>query len=199
MKHPYRPFLARTTVLRCPVLPSAHDCVMLLVVREGSASLSSEFEQPIRLGDAVLLGGEHAVRLRAREIDHHHDDLPRHGLPGRPDLLAAHAPAVRSSPCPAVRQDDLCRPGSDCQAGRKPRRIINAVVGRTRYFERWQSGRRALLRMQALLFSVLDVLAPFVKATPIRLSASPHARAEGGPKGDQNHANHTFRDVLCMI
>ena len=53
----YQPLIARTQTVHRPVGPVAYDCVKLIVIRSGSAILYSEFgEQPVKVGDAVLLG-----------------------------------------------------------------------------------------------------------------------------------------------
>lgn len=51
------PLLARTRTVHRPVGPMAYDCVKVIVVRDGSAVLFSEFGQrPVNVGDVVLLG-----------------------------------------------------------------------------------------------------------------------------------------------
>ena len=53
----YQVLLARTQTVHRPVGPLAYDCVKLIVVRDGSAILFSEFGQkPVRPGDVILLG-----------------------------------------------------------------------------------------------------------------------------------------------
>lgn len=53
----YDPILARTRTVHRPVGPVAYDCVKVIVVRDGSAILFSEFGQkPVTVGDVVLLG-----------------------------------------------------------------------------------------------------------------------------------------------
>ncbi|MFT3862345.1 hypothetical protein [Micropruina sp.] len=49
--------LARTSTVHRPVGPIAYDCVNVIVVRDGSAILFSEFGQkPVKVGDVILLG-----------------------------------------------------------------------------------------------------------------------------------------------
>ena len=53
----YDALIARTRTIRRPIGPVAYDCVRVIVVRDGSAFLFSEFgQQPIKSGDVVLLG-----------------------------------------------------------------------------------------------------------------------------------------------
>ena len=49
--------IARTRTVHRPVGPMAYDCVKIIVVRDGSAFLFSEFGQlPVKSGDVILLG-----------------------------------------------------------------------------------------------------------------------------------------------
>jgi hypothetical protein len=49
--------LARTRTVHRPIGPVAYDCVKVIVVRDGSAILFSEFGQkPVKVGDVILLG-----------------------------------------------------------------------------------------------------------------------------------------------
>lgn len=53
----YQALLARTQTVHRPVGPLAYDCVKVIVVRDGSAILFSEFGQkPVRPGDVIVLG-----------------------------------------------------------------------------------------------------------------------------------------------
>ena len=53
----YQVLLARTQTVHRPVGPLAYDCVKIIIVRDGSAILFSEFGQkPVRPGDVILLG-----------------------------------------------------------------------------------------------------------------------------------------------
>jgi len=55
--HQYQPVLARTSTVHRPVGPVAYDCVKVIVVRDGSAILFSEFGQKaVKVGDVILLG-----------------------------------------------------------------------------------------------------------------------------------------------
>ena len=48
--------VARTRTVHRPVGPLAYDCVKIIVVRDGSAILFSEFgQQPVKVGDAIVL------------------------------------------------------------------------------------------------------------------------------------------------
>ena len=52
----FQPIVARTRTVHRPVGPLAYDCVKIIVVRDGSAILFSEFgQQPVKVGDAIVL------------------------------------------------------------------------------------------------------------------------------------------------
>lgn len=53
----FQAILARTRTVHRAVGPVAYDCVKVIVVRDGSAILFSEFGQkPVTVGDVILLG-----------------------------------------------------------------------------------------------------------------------------------------------
>lgn len=53
----YQVLLARTQKVHRPIGPLAYNCVKIIVVRDGSAILFSEFGQkPVRPGNVVVLG-----------------------------------------------------------------------------------------------------------------------------------------------
>lgn len=52
----YSPLVARTSTLDSPIAPVAYDCLKVIVVRDGSAILLSEFwQKPVRSGDVIVL------------------------------------------------------------------------------------------------------------------------------------------------
>lgn len=108
------PISAKTQTFHRPVGPIAYDCVKVIIVRDGSATLFSEFGQRlVKLGDVVLLLCEHAVWERARG-SHHGDDGPhRHRLPDRSGVLAACRAALRSTCRPRPGREDVSGARSD--------------------------------------------------------------------------------------
>lgn len=77
----FAPIFARTRTFHHPTAPVAYDCVKVIIVRDGSVILYSEFGQrPVNVGDAVLLG-KRAVRRHARRTRHRHNDLRGYRLP----------------------------------------------------------------------------------------------------------------------
>lgn len=52
----FQPLIARTQTVHRPVGPVAYDCVTVILVRDGSALLLSEFgKKPVKLGDVIVL------------------------------------------------------------------------------------------------------------------------------------------------
>ena len=50
----HAPLIARSRTVHRPVGPVAYDCVKVIVVRDGSAILFSEFgQQPVKPGDVI--------------------------------------------------------------------------------------------------------------------------------------------------
>ncbi|WP_226841638.1 hypothetical protein [Brevibacterium sp. FME37] len=50
------PLLARTQTFRRPVGKAAYDCATVIVIRDGSALLLSDFgQEPVTIGDVVLV------------------------------------------------------------------------------------------------------------------------------------------------
>ena len=65
----YEPLHARTVTFHRPVGPVVYDCVKLIVVRDGSALVCSEFgERFANVGDVLLLGAN--VSCEARPEGH---------------------------------------------------------------------------------------------------------------------------------
>lgn len=83
------PIFANTQTFHRPVGPIAYDCVKVIIVRDGSAILFSEFGQKaVNVGDAVLLcantlcGSEPEGRITATTVYMDTDYLRGSGSPG---------------------------------------------------------------------------------------------------------------------
>lgn len=168
----FSPLVTRTRSHHAAVDPVAFDCVKLIVIRSGSALLVSEFgTRHVRLGDVVLLaahtlcGAEPEGSVTTTTIYLDHDYLidqvfwqyaaqfcDRHNAR---EFFEAHY----STPAQIVRIGEdragMLMPWLDELAalsldGPQPERF---------------------LRMQALLFSVLDVVVPFLTTTARTASA----------------------------
>ncbi len=173
----YQVLLARTLTVHRPVAPVAYDCVKLIVVRDGSAILFSEFgEQPVSLGDVVLLGanvlcgsepeGQITVTTLYLDTDYVVDQF-----------FWQHA---------AVLADRLHAQGFVEEVYSEPAQILHLGKDRSGMLMPWLDELVALSvegrfrerfhRMQALWFSIADVFVPFVRVSPVRLTPSQRVR-----------------------
>lgn len=170
---PYRPLLARTSTIHRPVGPAAYDCVKVIVVRDGSAFVFSEFgEQPVRPGDVILLcanvlagsepEGHITVTTVYLDTDYMLDQVRWQYAAYLDDRLAAQGFAERIYTEPA----QILRLGEDRAGMLMPwldELVALSVDG---------DFVRHYLRMQALWFQIAYVIAPYVKVSPVRVSPS---------------------------
>lgn len=176
----YDPLIARTRTIHHPTGPVAYDCVKLIVVRSGSAILFSEFgERPVGIGDVILLGanvlcgsepeGHITVTTIYADTDFLLDQLFWQYADLLRDRLEAQgfADTIYTDPAQVLRLGEdrtgMLMPWLDELVGLS----IDGV-----YRERFH-------RMQALWFSIMDQVAPFVRFAPYR--TSPHQRARIRP------------------
>lgn len=174
--------MARTESVHRPRDPIAYDCVKLIFVRAGSALLFSEFgERPVSVGDVVLLGpntlcgAEPEGSVTATTLYLDRDYVVD-------QVFWQHA---------AVLNDRL--EAKDFIEARyaEPAQVLRLGEDRAGYLMPWldELGRLSLdgpaserfYRMQALLFAVLDVVSPFVKATTVRRSPTQRKATCPGP------------------
>lgn len=165
------PVVARTESVHRPREPIAYDCVKLIFVRAGSALFFSEFgERPVRVGDVVLVG---ANTLCGAEPE---DWVTVTTLYLDRDYVVDQVFWQHS----AVLTDRLA--AKDFMAARyaEPAQVLRLGEDRAGCLMPWldELGRLShdgppperFYRMQALLFSVLDVVCPFVQTTGVRRS-----------------------------
>ncbi|MBS1698400.1 MAG: helix-turn-helix transcriptional regulator [Actinobacteria bacterium] len=158
--------------------PVAYDCVKVIVVRDGSAILFSEFgQQSIKLGDVILLGantlcgsdpeGHITVTTIYADTDYVIDQVFWQHVGLLQDRLDAQdfAATIYSEPA------QILRLGEDRAGQLMPwlDELVSLSV-EDRPVENFY-------RIQALWFSVTHVIAPFIKTTPIRTSPTQRARA----------------------
>ncbi len=172
----FAPLVARTRVLHRPVGPVAYDCVRFIVVRDGSAFLFSEFgQQPVKPGDVVMLGanvlcgsepeGHITVTTLYADTDFLLDQLRWQYAAFLEDRLDAQgfAETIYTEPAQILRlgedRTDMLMPWLD-------EMVQLSVEG---------NPVRHYLRMQALWFQIVYVLAPFIEVSPVRLSTSQRA------------------------
>lgn len=172
----YDALLARTRTIHRPIGPVAYDCVRVIVVRDGSAFLFSEFgQQPIKSGDVVLLGanvlcgsepeGHITVTTVYLDTDYVLDQVRWQYAGFVCDRLDAQgfADAIYSEPA------QILRLGEDRAGMLMPwldELVALSVDG---------DFVRHYLRIQALWFQVAYVIAPHITVSPVRISPSQRA------------------------
>ncbi|GAA1558380.1 helix-turn-helix transcriptional regulator [Brevibacterium picturae] len=173
----FEPLIARTRTIHRPVGPVAYDCVKLIIVRSGSAILYSEFGQrPATVGDVILLGanvlcgsepeGHVTVTTIYADTDFLLDQLFWQHADVLHDRLDAQgfADTIYTDPAQVLHLGEdragLLMPWLD-------EMVALSVEGA--YRERFH-------RMQALWFSVIDQVTPFIRITPYRISPQQRAR-----------------------
>lgn len=174
---PFAPVLARTRTVHRPVGPVAYDCVKIIVVRDGSAFLFSEFGQkPVRIGDVILLG---ANVLCGSEPEGH---ITVTTIYADTDFILDQ---VRWQYV-ALLQDRLEAQGFAETIYTEPAQILRLGEDRAGMLMPWLDELVALsldgdfvthyLRMQALWFQIAYVIAPYVQVSPVRVSPSQRVR-----------------------
>lgn len=173
---PYAPLIARTWTVHRPVGPVAYDCVRVIVVREGSAILFSEFGQrPVTIGDVILLGantlcgsepkGHITVTTIYADTDYVVDQVFWQYVGLLQDRLDAQdfVATIYTEPAQVLRlgkdRAGMLMPWLDELVALS---IANRPVAN-------------FYRMQALWFSITHVIAPYITTSPIRTSSTQRA------------------------
>ncbi|GAA3040130.1 helix-turn-helix domain-containing protein [Microbacterium dextranolyticum] len=202
----FSPLLARTTTIKTPVGPLTYDCVKVIVVRDGSAILFSEFgQQPVKIGDVVLLGAntlcgsEPERRITVTTIyadtDYLVDQVFWQYVGYLGDRLDAQdfAAAVYTEPA------QILRLGEDRVRTLMP--WLDELVALSIEHEPVAN----FYRMQALWFSIAHVIAPFIKTSQVRTSptqrattcpTSPRIRRFGPLRAEAHHVADLLRSEL---
>lgn len=177
---PLSAIVARTRTVHRPVGPLAYDCVKIIVVRDGSAILFSEFgRQPVKVGDVIVLGANTLCGSEPEgyitettiyaDTDYVIDQVFWQHVGFLQDRLDAQEFAATIYTEPA----QILRLGEDRAGQLMPwlDELVTLSI-ETRPVENFY-------RMQALWFSITHVIAPFIKTSPVRMS--PTQRATGWP------------------
>ena len=154
----------------------AYDCVKIIVVRDGSAFLFSEFGQlPVKSGDVILLGanvlagsepeGHITVTTIYIDTDYVLDQVRWQYAAFLEDRHDAQGFVERIYTEPA----QILRLGEDRAGMLMPWLDEMVALSLKRDFA------RDYLRMQALWFQIAYVIAPFIKVSPVRVSPSQRA------------------------
>ena len=172
-----RPLQAATAILESLVGPVAFDCVQLAVVRDGSAIVCSQFGQrPATVGDALLLCANTLCAVEPEDrctvtlvrIDTDYligqvfwehvgllsDRLDARELAGKLYLEPVQLLRI------GIEQLDRIAPWLD---------ELVCLTGTGHSIKRFN-------RVQAMWFLIADVITPFVKVSPVRLSPSQRER-----------------------
>lgn len=170
------PIVVRSRTVHRPVGPVAYDCVKIIIVRDGSAILFSEFgQQPVKPGDVVMLGanvlcgsepeGHVTVTTVYLDTDYVLDQVRWQYAGFLEDRLDAQGFADMIYTEPA----QILRLGEDRAGMLMP--WLDELVALS------IDGRFALHyhRMQALWFQIVHVIAPFITISPVRISPSQRA------------------------
>ncbi|MDS2172395.1 AraC family transcriptional regulator [Nesterenkonia sp. CL21] len=153
--------------------PVAYDCVKLIFIRSGSAVLLSEFgEQPVSPGDVVLLepntlcGSEPEGFITVTTVYLDHDYLVDQVFWQNAALLNDRFEASELIESIYVEPAQILHVGEDRVGMLWP--WLDELV------ELSLDGPEPerFYRLQALLFAVLDVLIPYVRTNPVRVSTS---------------------------
>lgn len=173
----WSPLLAITRSYSRPSPPSAYDCVKLTIVRDGTAILCSPFGQrPVTVGDAVLLctntlcaaepEGQCVVTVISVDTDYLIDQVFWKHVGLLSDRLDARELVGRLYLEPiqllriGLQELDRIVPWLD---------ELVCLTGTGHSVKRFN-------RIQALWFLIADVITPFVKVSPVRLSPSQRER-----------------------
>ena len=168
--------VARTRTVHRPVGPLAYDCVKIIVVRDGSAILFSEFGQKaVKVGDVILLGanvlcgsepeGHITVTTVYLDTDYVLDQVRWQYAGFLEDRLKAQGFAETIYTEPA----QILRLGEDRAGMLLP--WLDELVA----FSLDGDFVRHYYRIQALWFQIMYVVAPFIKVSPVRISPSQRA------------------------
>lgn len=156
--------------------PVAYDCVKVVVVRDGSAFLFSEFGRlPVKTGDVIILGanvlagsepeGHITVTTIYLDTDYVLDQVRWQYAGFLDDRLDAQefAETIYTEPAQILRLGEaragMLMPWLD-------ELVALSVEG---------DFVRHYYRMQALWFQIMYVIAPFVRVSPVRVSSSQRA------------------------
>lgn len=161
-----------------PIGPISYDCVKVIIVRDGSALLFSEFGQRIVtagdvvvLGANVLCGSEPEGHITATTIYLDTDYVIDQVFWQHAWLLHDRLDAQRFTKALYSEPSQVLRLGEDRTGMLMP--WLDELVARSidggfaHHFH----------RMQALWFAIADVVTPFVKVTPIRQSRTQRAHS----------------------
>lgn len=169
---------ARTRTIHRPIGAAAYDCVRIMLVRDGTAIVFSEFgEQPVSFGDAVLLGPSVLCGVEPEGM------LTFSTIYIDTDLALDQFYWQYS----AILHDRLDARGFAEKVYSEPAQILHLGRDHAGLTMPWVDEMVALSaaglfyerfpRLLSLWFAVVDVTAPFVRVSPVRLTRLQRARS----------------------
>lgn len=170
------PLIARTRTTYQPVGPVSYDCVKIIVVREGRATLFSEFGQwSVVVGDVVVLsanvlcGSEPESHITTTTIYLDTDYVVDQVFWQYGGLLRNRLEAQQLTETIYNEPAQVLRIGRDRLGMLIP--WLDELVARSID----SSFDSHFHRMQSLWFAIADVMTPFIKSSPIRQSSTQRA------------------------
>lgn len=173
----YQVLLARTQTVHRPVGPLAYDCVKVIVVRDGTAILFSEFGQRhVRPGDVIVLAPN---VLCGSEPEGH---ITVTTIYADTDYVIDQAFWQYAG----ILRDRLDAPGFVKETFTDPAQIIRLGEEHAGLLMPWldelvamslDEKRARFHRMQALWFAIMDRIAPHIHVTDRRVSPAQRAKA----------------------
>lgn len=196
------PLNARTRTMHRPFGPAAYDCVRLVVIRDGTAIVFSEFGQkPVSTGHVVLLGAnvlfglepEGHVTCTTIYID---TDL------ALDQFFWQYATVLHDRlDAQDMAEKVYAEPAQLLHIGRDKAGLLMPWLDELVRLSAAGKYHACFHRMQALWFFVIDVLAPHINVSEVRLSRLQRARSrpfparEGAPEAVPPEAM-LIRDAL---
>lgn len=174
---PFTPISAKTRTFSRPIGPVAYDCVKVIVVRDGSAILFSEFgQQSVNFGDAVLLctntlcGSEPEGYITTTTVymdaDYLIDQVFWQHVGSLCDRLDARSFAEMM----------YLEPAQVLRLGEERAEMLEPWLDELVRLSLNEDYTVRFNRVQSLWFALADVMAPFVKVSSVRLSHSQRSR-----------------------
>lgn len=182
------PLKARTRSIHRPIGPSAYDCVQLVVVRDGTAIIFSELgEQPVSFGDAILLGPnvlcgiepEGLLTFTTIYID---TDLALDQFFWQYSTILHDRLDAQS-----LAENVYSEPAQILHLGRDRVGLILPWLDEMVALSAAGQFHKRFPRLQSLWFAVVDVIAPYIRISPVRLTRLQRARSRPFPSSQQSH------------
>lgn len=177
----YRPIVARKSTLLRTTPPVAYDCVKFIFIRHGSTILLSEFgERPATVGDVITLGAntlcgnepEGSVTVTTLSLDRDYviDQIFWQHVAFLTDRFEAQDYAAELYTEPAQ-----ILPLGEARLAR-----VSPWIDELTSLSADGHSPEDFYRVQALLFAVLDIVAPLIRTTPTRRTQTQRRAARPG-------------------